>query len=47
MNYDIDAPGLKRRRNKDGTVRLWWVARADIVKAGYRPKCVALHLQPA
>jgi hypothetical protein len=42
MNSDIDAPGLKRRRNKTGT-RLWWVARADIVKMGYTPKCVNLH----
>lgn len=41
----IDAPGLKRRRNKGGT-RLLWVARADIVKLGYTPKCVNLHYNP-
>ena len=36
MRYEF--PGLKRRLNKDGRVRLYWVARADIAKAGYRPK---------
>lgn len=40
---EIDAPGLKVRRNKDGTARLYWVARADIRKAGYMPETVRLH----
>jgi hypothetical protein len=39
----LDAPGLKLRSNKDGYVRLYWVARADRVKAGYRPETVRLH----
>ncbi|WP_442756597.1 integrase [Methylocystis sp. JAN1] len=38
-----DFPGLKRRRNKDGTARLYWVARPDLCKAGYRPRTVPLH----
>ena len=41
-----NTPGLKRRRNKDGTQRLIWVARADLVKAGYQPKTVTLHYRP-
>ncbi|WP_245454057.1 integrase [Aquabacter cavernae] len=40
---EFDAPGLKVRRNKDGTARLYWVARADIRKAGYEPETVRLH----
>jgi hypothetical protein len=43
----MTAPGLKRRRNKNGTIRLFWVARGDIVKQGYTPKCVALHYDAA
>ena len=43
MPSDSKAPGYKRRRNKDGTVRHLWVARADIVKQGYAPKTVRLH----
>ncbi len=38
-----DAPGLKRKRNKDGTYREYWEARADLVKRGYRPSSVRLH----
>ncbi|MBB4580362.1 hypothetical protein GGE45_002692 [Rhizobium aethiopicum] len=38
-----DAPGLKRKRNKDGTHREYWEARADLVKRGYRPSTVRLH----
>ncbi|MBY4589395.1 integrase [Rhizobium redzepovicii] len=38
-----DAPGLKRKRNKDGTFREYWEARADLVKRGYRPSSVRLH----
>ena len=40
MPYDF--PGLKRRPRKDGTTRLYWVARADIAKAGYRPPTIPL-----
>lgn len=35
-------PGLKRRRRANGHA-LYWVAREDIVKAGYTPKTVQLH----
>src|SRR4051794_21928173 len=42
MPSDLNAPGLKTRRNRDGTRRLYWCARADIVKAGYRPETVRL-----
>lgn len=42
-----DAPGLKRRPNKDGTFRLYWAARPDIVKTGFRPKTVRLHYNEA
>lgn len=38
-----DAPGLKRKRNKDGTFREYWEARADLAKRGYRPSSVRLH----
>ncbi|MBB2832381.1 UNVERIFIED_ORG: hypothetical protein GGD51_002510 [Rhizobium esperanzae] len=38
-----DAPGLKRKRNKDGSFREYWEARADLVKRGYRPSSVRLH----
>ena len=43
MPSDFPTPGLKRRPNRDGTERLIWVARADVVKAGYEPKTVRLH----
>jgi hypothetical protein len=36
-------PGLKRKRNRDGTVRTYWMARADLVARGYRPSSVRLH----
>lgn len=35
-------PGLKRRKRAAGHA-LYWVAREDIVKAGYTPKTVQLH----
>ncbi|KPH80823.1 MULTISPECIES: integrase [Bosea] len=35
-------PGLKRRRQQKGHA-LYWIAREDIVKAGYTPKSVRLH----
>ncbi|CDZ60296.1 Phage integrase [Neorhizobium galegae bv. orientalis] len=38
-----DAPGLKRKKNKDGTHREYWEARADLVKRGFRPSAVRLH----
>ncbi|WP_439496827.1 tyrosine-type recombinase/integrase [Bosea sp. (in: a-proteobacteria)] len=38
-----DSPGLKRKRNKDGSVREYWEARADLAKRGYRPSSVRLH----
>src|SRR6478736_3900687 len=46
MRLNDDAPGRKVRRNKDGSQRVLWVARADIVKAGYVPKTVRLHYDP-
>jgi len=39
----IDAPGLKRKKNKDGTIREYWMARADLAKRGYRPSSIRLH----
>ncbi|MFP9137919.1 integrase [Devosia sp. XGJD_8] len=39
-----DFPGLKRKRNKDGSERLYWMARSDLVARGYRPSSVRLHL---
>jgi integrase len=39
----INAPGFKTRKNKDGTLRLYWVARGDLVRRGYRPQTVRLH----
>ena len=38
-----DAPGLKRKRNEDGSFRYYWQARTDLVKKGYRPSSVRLH----
>jgi integrase len=38
----LNAPGLKTRRNKDGTQRLYWCARSDLVKKGYQPETVRL-----
>ena len=43
MRSDDKAPGHKVRRNRDGTERHLWVARHDLVKAGYLPKTVRLH----
>lgn len=39
---DLPLPGLKVRRNKDGTARLLWIPRADLVAAGFLPKSVRL-----
>jgi len=38
-----DFPGLKRKRNRDGTIREYWAARADLVARGFRPSNVRLH----
>ena len=38
-----DAPGLKRKRNADGTYRYYWEARTDLAKRGYRPSSIRLH----
>lgn len=38
-----DAPGLKIKRNADGTMREYWCARPDIARRGYLPKTVRLH----
>ncbi|WP_374330460.1 integrase [Aestuariivirga sp.] len=43
MHSNDETPGLKRRRNRDGTFRLYWVARSDLTKKGYEPKSVRLH----
>jgi integrase len=42
MQFELKAPGLKKRPRKDGTTRLYWVARADLVKAGYEPETIPL-----
>lgn len=38
-----DAPGLKVKKNKDGTFRFYWEARSDAVKLGYKPSSIRLH----
>ena len=43
MTEDVDRPGYKRKRNRDGTAREYWAARPDLVKRGYRPKAVRMH----
>ncbi|MFO1100159.1 MAG: hypothetical protein U1E81_18315 [Xanthobacteraceae bacterium] len=47
MRCADDTPGLKVRRNRDGTERVYWVARPDLVAKGYRPKTVRLHYNAA
>lgn len=42
MPSEMYAPGLKRRKRKSGPDVAYWVARADLVKAGYRPETVRL-----
>lgn len=39
----LNAPGLKARPNKDGTTRLYWCARRDLARKGYKPASVRLH----
>ena len=41
MHFEF--PGLKKRPNKNGLIRLYWIARADIAKLGYRPNTVPIH----
>ena len=43
MLSDLDAPGLETRPNRDGTHRLYWCTRADLLKVGYLPKTVPLR----
>ena len=38
-----DAPGLKAKKNKDGTLRHYWEARSDAVRLGYKPSSIRLH----
>lgn len=38
-----EAPGLKIKKNKDGTLRYYWEARSDAVKLGYKPTSIRLH----
>ncbi|GJE60729.1 integrase [Methylobacterium trifolii] len=42
MPSEFNAPGLKRRKRKNGPAVLYWCARADLVKAGYRPETIRL-----
>lgn len=43
MPSDLDAPGLKRRRNRDGTERLYWMASKAALAAGFPTRIVRLH----
>lgn len=47
MHSDDDTPGLKVRHNRDGTERLYWVARPDLAATGYEPRTVRLHYNRA
>lgn len=40
---EIDAPGLKWRRRKEGESVPYWVARSDIAARGFEPKTVRLR----
>jgi integrase len=42
MQFEHEAPGLKRRPRKNGTIKLYWVARTDLVRAGYEPETIPL-----
>lgn len=39
-------PGLVWRRRSNGSQIAYWTARADLIKAGYRPRTVRLHYAP-
>ncbi|MCW6513145.1 integrase [Lichenifustis flavocetrariae] len=38
-----DAPGRSDRRNRDGSLRVYWVAAKEAAKAGYEPATVRIH----
>lgn len=40
-----DTPGLKIKKNKDGSLRYYWEARTDAVKLGYKPSSIRLHYE--
>ena len=46
MPSELSFPGLKRRKRKTGPDAAYWCARADLVKAGYRPETVRLPYSP-
>ncbi|MFG1345247.1 integrase [Xanthobacter autotrophicus DSM 431] len=39
----VNAPGLKRRKNRDGTERLYWAAPKSALAAGFPNRIVRLH----
>lgn len=41
------APGLVWRKRRNGPQVPYWIARTDLVRAGYRPKSVRLHYEDA
>lgn len=43
MPCELNAPGLKRRKNRDGTERLYWRAPKPAVNAGFPTCLVRLH----
>lgn len=45
MSTTQKAPGLKLRTRSNGAQIAYWVARPDLIKAGYRPKSVRLHYE--
>lgn len=46
MPSEFGFPGMKRRKRKSGPDVAYWCARADLVKAGYRPETVRLAQSP-
>jgi hypothetical protein len=42
MPSELPTPGLKRRKRERGPDVAYWVARADLAKAGYKPRTVRL-----
>lgn len=46
MPSDLSFPGMKRRKRKNGPDVAYWCARADLVKAGYRPETARLAHSP-
>jgi hypothetical protein len=45
MSGTEKAPGLAWRPRRDGSQVAYWIARKELVKAGYRPKSVRLHYE--